>query len=210
MKKYILLLIYLWGTTSLYAQGRLGIQLAPVVSFGRAYTEPNDKGFTSKGFFLRPKVGVTYDHPFQGNYNLSTGLLYMTHHFALKNEKLSSQIQESHELYYLQVPVLFKPYTSEIVLDLRMYAQLGVVGQLLLTSRNTELASSTQAAINGFNRLALAGLLGMGVEYDTSFSTSVFAGISYQWGLTSLIKSEQSPRLMGYADLISINLGARF
>lgn len=208
MKKYIILLTCFLSTTSLYAQGRLGIQVAPVISFGRTYTAPNETEISSKGVALRFKAGAIYDYLFQDNYNLSTGVLYSTHRFSLENK--SSSNQETHELHYLQVPVLFKPYTSEISLDIRMYATLGVIGQVLLASRNTKIERHATALVSKFRRFGLAGLLGVGVEYDTSFSASVFSGISYQRGLVSLVTAQQNSQLMGYGDLISIDLGARF
>ena len=213
MKKYIVLLTYFLGTASLYAEGRLGVQIAPTISFGGVYTEPNSLDFTSRGFALRTKVGAIYDYSFQDNYNVSTGLFYAGHRFALKNEQKNPQIQEVHELHYLQIPVLFKPYTSEVALDLRVYITLGVIGKVLLTARNTELEFRTTPFINGFRRLGLAGLVGGGVEYDTSFSTSVFAGISYQPDLRAVNaqhKSNNNGQLLGYTRLISIDLGARF
>lgn len=205
MKKYIILLTCFFSTTSLYAKGRLGIQVAPAVSFGRTYTAPNEPVFSSKGAALRFKAGTIYDYPFQDNYNLSTGILYSTQRFSLQGQNPSSQ--ETHELHYLQVPVLFKPYTSEVALDVRIYSTIGVVGQVLLAPINTKKERNATLLASDFRRFGLAGLFGVGVEYDALFSTSVFAGISYQHGLMSLVCTTG---LASYGDLISIDLGARF
>lgn len=193
--------------------GRLGIQLAPTISFAGIYTSPNNIDFASKGPALRSKIGAIYDYPFWENYTISTGLFYSTHHFNITQESLL--LSETYELPYLQVPFLFKPYTSEIALDVRIYATLGIVGQIRLTSRNTERRRDQKALfISDFQRWGLAGFMGAGVEYDFSFSTSVFAGISYQPGFANIIGKQNkniiSPLVMGYSSLISIDLGAIF
>lgn len=206
MKKYIVLLSFLLGAGSVHAQGRIGLQVAPTVSFCRAYTEPNNKGFVSKGFGVRGKVGVIYDYSFQKNYNLSTGLFYASHRFTLEKDGQ----REVHELHYFQIPALFKPYTSEISLDFRAYAMLGLIGQFKLTTRNTHLEQIEQPFIDSFRRWGLAGLLGAGVEYDTGFSTSIFGGISFHLGLANLINSRKVSNLIGYSNLISVDLGVRF
>ena len=214
MKKYVALLIYLLTVPSLYAQGRLGVQVAPTISFNRIHTEPVSDSFTSQGATMRFRLGAIYDYPFQDNYNLSTGLLYSTHQFSINNGALSQKFEEAHEVHYLQMPLCLKFYTSEITLDTRIYVQLGLAGRIKLNTRNTELKNRTTLFVADFCRWGLAGLVGAGVEYDASFSTSVFAGISYHPGFVNVIskKSQNASfsRVLGYADLISIDVGARF
>ena len=201
-------MVLLLSAKAARAQGRVSIQMAPTLSFSRIYTGPKNIRFSSKGVALRFKLGASYDYHFQKNYYLSTGLLYSTHRLGVK----SAEIEEAHELQYLQVPLLFKPYTSEISLDTRMYITLGLCGQIKLKSRNTQLLYRETPFITKLRRLGFAGLMGAGVEYDTSFSTSVFAGISYQRGLLSLVKQHEGagkPEIMSYADIISIDLGVK-
>jgi Outer membrane protein beta-barrel domain len=215
MKKYILLVGLFLSAAVTCAQGQLGIQLSPSISINRVYTNPNNAGFSSAGADFRSKLGPIYDHPIQDNCYASTGLLYSVQHLAIKNKKLSPDIREKHVLHYLQVPLLLRLYTSELTLDTRLYALLGALGQIRVNARNTELqASRDQLFIEEFCRWGLAGLLGVGVEYNTSLSTSVFVGISYQYGVSSVIdKQAQNPPsspVMGYSDLLSIDLGIRF
>jgi hypothetical protein len=215
MKKYIALAGLFLSTVVTHAQGRLSIQLSPSMSISRVYTNPNNAGFSSAGLGFRFKIGSIYDHPIQDNCYASMGLLYSVQHLAIKNEKLSPGIREKHVLHYLQVPLLLRLYTSELTLDTRLYALLGVLGQIRGNVRNTELQQSwDKSFIEEFRRWGLAGLLGVGVEYNTSLSTSVFVGISYQYGLSSVIdRQAQNPpslQVMGYSDLLSIDFGIRF
>jgi hypothetical protein len=215
MKQYILIAVLSLGITVVHAQGRLSAQLSPGISLNRVHTNPNNQGFSSAGAAFYFKIGVVCDYPIRENYYVSTGLLYSAQHLALENKKSSPSLLEAHALHYLQTPFLLKLYTSELTLDTRLYVMLGVIGQLRINARNTELqANLQQPFIKTFRRWGCSGLLGMGIEYDLSLSTSVFVGFSYQYGLLSVIAQyAQHPpasRMMGHSDLLSIDLGVRF
>jgi hypothetical protein len=215
MKKYMLLVVLLLSTAATRAQGHLGVTLSPGISFNRVYTNPNNAGFASAGAAFGFRIGAIYDHPFKEHCYVSTGLLYIAQHVAIKNEALPLNIIEAHALRYLQLPMLLKFYTSELTLDTRLYVTLGLLGQIKISERNTELQKSHEKPfLETFRRWSLAGLLGVGIEYNISLSTSVFTGISYQHGLSSVIdKQAQNPsvsQVMGYSDLLSIDLGIRF
>ncbi len=215
MKKSILLVGVLLSTTVARAQGHLGFKIAPCICFNRVYTNPPNKGFSSTGASLRFKIGAIYDYPLRDNCYVSTGLFYSTQKVSIKNPELSPDVQEAHELHYLQIPLLLKLYTSEITLDTRLYAELGFMGQIKVNERNSELKKGQpKPFIEALHRWGLAGLLGIGVEYDTSLSTSLFAGLSYQTGLVSVIDKQNqilcTSKVTSYSDLLSIDLGARF
>jgi len=215
MKKYVLLVGFLSSAVATYAQGQLGIQVSPAISFNRMYTDPNNQGFSPAGAAFGFQVGAIYDYLIQENYYISTGLSYVYQHIALKNEKSSPNILEKHTLNYFKVPLLLKLYTSELMLDTRLYAALGFLVQLRVKARNIELQEDwSKPFIEAFRRWGLAGLVGVGIEYDTSLSTSIFAGISYQLGLSNVIdKHAQHPSTLpvkGYGHLVSLDLGAKF
>ena len=197
MKKYILLVLVglMLSTMVVHAQGRLGIKVSPGISFGRVYTNPPNVEFSSAGPALGFKLGAIYDYPIQNNCCVGTGLSYAVQRIAVKNEELSFGIKEAHVLYYLQIPLLLKLYTSELALDTRLYVALGGLGQIKINERNTELQKNQKTPfIETFRHWGFAVLLEMGVEYDIGLSTSVFGGISYQRGLSSVIsKHTQGP-----------------
>ena len=217
MKKNILLVLLglILSTTGVHAQGRLGVKISPGLSCGRVYTSPPNVEFSSAGTALSFKLGAVYDHPIQNNYYVGTGLFYAVQRIAVKNEELSFGIKEAHVLYYLQIPLLLKLYTSELALDTRLYVALGGLGQIKINERNTELQKNQKTPfIETFRHWGFAGLLEVGVEYDIGLATSVFGGISYQRGLSSVIdKHTQGPSncfVRSYSDLVSIDLGVRF
>jgi hypothetical protein len=215
VKEYVLLAVLLLSVTAVHAQGRLSVQLSPGISLNRVHTNPNNQGFSSAGAAFHFKIGAICDYPIRENYYVSAGLLYSTQHLAIKNKKSSPSLLEAHALHYLQTPFLLKLYTSELTLDTRLYAMLGIVGQLKINARNTGLQENLQQPfIKTFRRWGCSGLLGVGLEYDLSLSTSIFVGFSYQYGLLSaIVQHAQHPpasRMMGYSDLLSIDLGVRF
>ncbi|XWN34755.1 MAG: porin family protein [Roseivirga sp.] len=215
MKKYLLLTAVLFCTTiAAHAQGQLGIKLSPSIAFNRAYSNPDNLGFSSTEPSFQFKVGPIFDYPIKDNYYVSTGLFYSAQQATLKKKKDQlSEVDEAHELQYLQVPILLKLYTSEFTLDMRFYVEFGLIAQVRINERNTSLKVGNTPLIKEFHRWSLAGLIGVGLEYDTSLSTSLFGGISYQRGLISVIKEQQDdnmPKVFSYSDLICFDIGIRF
>jgi hypothetical protein len=215
MKKYILLVGLVLNTMVTHAQDHLGIKISPSISFNRVHTSPPNAGFSPAGAAFSFKLGAIYDCAIQDNAYVSTGLCYATQRVAIKNEAASLSIQEAHVLHYLQVPLLLKLYTSELALDTRLYVALGVLGQIKFKERNTALHKDQKTPfLKTFRRWGFAGLLDIGVEYDTGLSTSIFGGISYQYSLSKVIdKHAQEPsdcEVKGYNDLVSIDIGVKF
>ena len=215
MKKYILLVGLMLNTMVTHAQDHLGIKISPGISFNRVHTSPPNAGFSSAGGALGFKLGAIYDCAIRDNAYVSTGLCYATQRVAIKNEAASPSIQEAHLLHHLQVPLLLKLYTSELALDTRLYVALGVLGQIKFNERNTALHKDQKTPfVETLRRWGFAGLLDIGVEYDTGLSTSIFGGISYQYSLSNVIgKHAQGPsgcEVKGYSDLFSIDIGVKF
>ena len=216
MKKYVLSVgLFLGATVVAQAEGQLGIKLSPGASFNGVYTTPNNEGFASKGSSLQWKVGAIYDYSFRDNACMSTGVLYSVQQVAVQNKKLEPSVDETHKLGYLQVPLLLKLYTGELALDTRLYFEIGFVPQFKVSAVNKEIQQGQKNPfVDKFCLLGLAGLLGMGVEYTTSFDASFFAGISYQAAfLNSVDKQHEEPSasdLKVYGRLVSLDLGIRF
>jgi hypothetical protein len=216
MKKQLLFAGLLFVHTITYAESRLGFKVSPNVSFGRVHTDPDTAGFASAGAAFGVNGGIVYDCFVHDNYCISSGLFYACQHLAIENEKLVPPIKEVYSLHYLQLPLLLKLHTSELTLDTRLYVAMGFVGQLRINERTLE-HEGDRPFIKGFSRWGAALSMGTGVEYDFSFSTSIFAGISYQLGLSNAFSKQEShpqhattSKLMGYGDQVSIDLGVRF
>jgi hypothetical protein len=216
MKKYLLFVCCLLVSTKVVlAQNQLGVKVAPGLSYNRLHTNPDTTNLAPDGFGMNLKLGLIYDHCIKDNYYLSTGLLFAMKGFSLQNKNPDPNIRnlkEAHALQYLQVPLLFKLYTGELALDTRIYVELGPVGAIKINERVSRLGSD-QAFIKKFKPWELGGILGAGVEYKISLFTSLFAGLSYQIGLSSALDKQDNlvniPLIDGYNDYINLEIGIK-
>ncbi len=212
MKKYLLFACCLATISyTLVAQDQFGLKICPGLAYNRIYTNPDTAEFSTDGLGFSMKIGPIYDHAIKEHYYVSTGLFFALTSVSIKNKKFN--IREKHALQYLQVPILLKFYTSEIALDTKLSAELGPVVSVLMNDRVTKLTADDYF-IKKFRWPDLGGLLGLNVEYNLSLFTSVFAGLSYQWGFNSILKKQDeslySRSVYVYSDYISINLGMKF
>jgi hypothetical protein len=211
MKRYLWVLPFFLVTTYFvaFAQDQFSVRLSPGIAFGRVHTDPDTAGFSSNGISLGGKVGVMYDWNIKDSYYLSGGGAFAVQHIGIKNQA----IQELHAIRLLQLPVLLKLYTSELDLDLRGYAEIGFVGALKINNRIVNLVGD-QAFVTKLRMWEIGGLLGCGVEYSLSLFTSIFVGISYQLGLSSMFMDQRSDppfsKLYGYGDVITLDMGIKF
>lgn len=197
--------------TSISAQDQISIKISPALSYARAYKDPNTNNFGSEGVALMGKLGVVYDWPIKGNYYLSTGAFFVAKQIGIKDT--TNNIKEQHNIQYLQVPVLLKLYTSEVALDTRLYVEVGITGAVRINARVTKLLGANQPMIK-LRMWEIGALLSCGVEYNLSLFTSIFAGISYQPSLSSIVLdqvgSSSLPKIYAYADLVTLDIGIRF
>lgn len=211
MKSYLLILSCLLVSTCFIAfgQDQVVVHISPGMAWGRVHTDPDTAGFASNGLSWGVKVGVMYDWNIKDNYYASTGLAFSAQQIGIKN----IDIHERHAIQYLQLPVLLTLYTSELDLDLRGYAKIGVIGALKINNRISNLAAK-EPSVTKLRMWQVSGLLALGVEYNLSLFTSIFAGISYQLGLSSMIAEQRDntglPKLYGYPDLLTLDIGLRF
>ena len=221
MKKYILLIVVcLIGTyarsknlpSPSLAENRLGIKIAPSISFNRVNTNPDTSSFSAPGSALRLIIGPIYDIYIKDSCFLSTGLLYTAKRASIKNDKLN--INEEHSLQYVQLPILFKFYTGEITLDMQLYVQLGSIVEVKTEERVTQIHALHSPFLKKFTPFDVAAFLGLGVEYSINSRTNIFVGVSYQRGLANTIKEQASEqgaqKVFLKNDFVSVDIGARF
>ncbi|OJW66633.1 MAG: hypothetical protein BGO68_01635 [Candidatus Amoebophilus sp. 36-38] len=214
MKKYCLLLFFAAMATYSFGQDQFSIKVSPGVSYNRIYTDnPNKNDFGSEGIGLRGKLGIVYDRLIKEHYYVSTGAFFLAKQLGIKHVSSEKIIKEQYEIQYLQILLLLKLYTSEITLDTKIYFEIGITGALKINRRITKLTGEDQP-MTKLRWWEIGGLFGCGVEYDISLFTSIFAGISYQPALSSILLPQDSnsnlPKLFGYADLVTVDIGIRF
>jgi hypothetical protein len=212
MRKCLLALSFLSITSKVVAQGNITVTLSPGVCYGRVHTDPDTIGYASQGAVFRGKLGVSYDWILKENYALSAGAAFLSKGLGVQNKKIL--FEEYREIQYIQFPLLLKLFTSELDLDLRIYAQLGFGLSITVGSYIKELKEGHNRLVKKLRMGEISGLLGAGVEYHISLSTALFVGLSYQPALTSILPNEDDKpaytNVMGYSDIITLDLGVKF
>jgi hypothetical protein len=222
MRKVILLSI-LGTLISLGAIGqdssiKLGIKLAPTFGSTRIVLDDPDVTIDNDGAALKMTFGLVVDKELAENYVFSTGLMYIpkTVNISLNPDNTYTgdplNDSESYKLQYLQIPATLKLFTNEVSPDMRVYFQLGTALEIkLYEEADAELV--IQESIDAFQTFNLPIILGMGMEYRAGVNTVLFGGLSYQRGLTNIVKNTNvnfADELFIKSTLLSIDLGVKF
>ncbi|MEO1219167.1 MAG: outer membrane beta-barrel protein [Bacteroidota bacterium] len=193
------------------AANQLGIQISPGISYSKTRTNPDIHHFSSNGSALSLKIGPIYDWAIQHNAYISTGLWWASQHVSVKNAQLG--IQEQRKLQYVQVPLLLKLYTEEVILNTELYFTCGAVATCKIGEYITQI-TQPKPFVQKLSRVGLSGLLGIGVEHHVTFLTTIFVGFSLQLGMRSVFQKQitnlHTAKLLGYPRFISLDLGIKF
>ncbi|MBL7950622.1 MAG: PorT family protein [Flavobacteriales bacterium] len=185
---------------------RLGIKVAPNMSWIKADT----KGLDSDGSKVGLTFGLVTEFPLgsSGNYRFGTGLFLnyaggnykqsITYTDA-NNAQVTRDLSSKTKLQYIELPLTVKLMTNEIGY-MRYYGRLGFSTAYNISAKGDY---ETIAVANGVTGLASfededikdniqpfrAGLIvGAGMEYNFSGSTTVQVGVNYHNGFTNLLK----------------------
>ena len=211
MKKYLILAFFLMLGFESLAQNKIGIKIAPALSFTRASTNSDTLDISSDGSGVRFIGGSYFDFIIDENYYFSTGLFYGTKRagFTLTNLNTQQIIKESYNLQYLQIPLTLKLYTNEVKLDTRVYVQFGLQGEILVDSKENR---KGHFVIEDFRTFDSSVLIGTGFEFRAGLNTILSAGLSYSRGLIDSVSDEINTDrdLMIKNDMLSLDIGVKF
>ncbi len=194
---------------------RIGIKVAPMLSFATTDVEGNATSIERDGSAMRFMLGAFIDIPFAENYFFSAGLNYAskkTQFSVVEMGNLSylvAPVFESYDHEFLQLPLLLKLYTNEISLDTKLFVNFGVTPEVRLNSTNDEL---TNPSITAFKRFDLSGNFGVGIERAVGVNTNIFLTTGYSLGFLNQVKETTglSDDISIKNNLISLELGITF
>ncbi len=212
MRKYIISALFALSFSSvLISQDyRIGIKLAPTLSNVRTSIGDGGTSLERDGSAVKFLLGAFVDIPFQENYFFHAGV-----NFASKATKISAQngvsamLTEEYDHEYLQIPLLLKLYTNELMLDTRLFFNFGVIPEIRLNSSDEDPGN---LLISEFSAMDLAGNFGGGVERSIGVNTRIFAGLNYNIGFLNTVKTQST----AYNDftiksnLFSLEIGIKF
>lgn len=209
---------------------RFGIKLAPNMAWLRSDT----KGIDGDGNVIGYTFGLLTEFPVgqNGNYRFATGVFLNNIGGKTKSSfsstdagvTTSSTSTSTTNLRYVEVPLTIKMMTSEIGL-IRYYGQLGVSTALNVRAKSdyetsttvggtTTTFSDTKVDVqDDINAFKASLVVGAGLEYNLSGSTSLLAGITYNNAFTTAntndgVSGFDDAKI--YADYLELTLGVFF
>lgn len=210
MKKFILVAALMMSAIYSQAQLKIGLMVAPEISYGQVDHSSELTNIESDGSTLLGRFGLEFDYMGSDTYAFSTGLLYSPKRLALKGTAAGQTITEEYKIQYVQVPITVKLFTSEIQPDLKAYFQLGFLAEVLV---NDEPLEDDHVLVDEFQFFDLAFTAGAGVEYGAGVNTIIYGGLCYDMGLVNVVKefdSESSDDLSAKMRGWSLKLGLKF
>ncbi len=212
MKKALLILAAaILGAPTMNAQDDAGVRLGIKVAPNLSWTKADTKGLESDGSKIGLTFGLVTEFPVgsNGNYRFGTGLFlnYAGGNYKQSitytdgnNQAVTTQLASKVNLQYIELPLTMKLMTNEIGY-MRYYGRLG-----FSTAFNISAKADYETLVAGTNGVLgvtslededikdniqpfRAGLIvGAGMEYNFSGSTTVQVGVNYHNGFTNLLK----------------------
>jgi hypothetical protein len=210
MKRFIFSIVIFSGSITAYSQVKIGLQLSPSISSSRIETQSDQYSIEDNGSKLKFKFGIIADLPLSDNYYFSTGLLYTTKHVGISavNNLTATAFSEEYDIQYVQIPLTMKLYTNEIVLDTRLFFNLGVNAEIAISEK----FDKDNTVIEDFKFFDSSLVLGAGVERKIGTNTAIYLAVSYNRGLINPIGTSIAidEKIVLKNDMISLDLGIKF
>lgn len=218
MRKYQLIVLLLLIFTAAKSQSKLGLKFSPSISSNRVSLIDSLNDVEAIGNSFKFSLGLIYDHELTDTYYFSTGLIFVPKYVGfVVTEELDEPTAQSptspsqeYRLNYLQIPISLKLFTNEIQPDTRVFFQVGLAPEIKIFSEPLEEDYDLIEEFKGFDTTIL---FGGGIEYRAGINTTLFASVTYQRGLSNVIKTETwgfQEELFVRNTLVSFDLGIKF
>ena len=190
---------------------KIGIKVGPTFSMTRTGTQGTNTSIDGDGTAVKFMLGAFVDIGFKENYYFQTGVNYATKETRISASQTNAggAITEQYAHEYLQLPILLKLYTNEVVLDTRIYLNFGLIPEIWLSTSN-EVVSTV--VIESFKSFDLAGNVGAGVERSLGPNTRLFGGLNFNLGFLNMVKdqSSQFEDITVKSNLLAVEVGIKF
>ena len=215
MRKYtITTLVLVLVSFTISAQDyTIGIKLGPTLTLAKATTNGNSTNYDNESAQAQFLVGAFVDYTFKENYHFNFGINYASKDFGLiarSSQSIATELgRASFNQEFLQVPLLLKLYTNEIILDTKIYFNFGIVPEVRLSN---SARATNDDIIREFRNFDLAGNFGGGLERSIGVNTRIFAGIFYNLGFINQVKTQNDTfdELSLKNRLIALEIGINF
>jgi opacity protein-like surface antigen len=235
-KALLLITATIFATPSIQAQdesARFGIKLAPNLAWLRSDT----KGLENSGTKLGYTFGLNMEFPVgtAGTYRFATGVFLnnvggkyeqkFTYRENATGPELTKALGNDVKLGYVEIPLTMKLMTNEIGY-MRYFGQIGFGAAFNIRAKGDydQFATDSTGFVTGFTRVEDEDLkdiiqpfkasliVGAGMEYNFSGSTTLQAGVTYNNGFTNVLKKVEvdGKKAKLLQDYIELNLAVFF
>jgi len=219
MKKLLLFIVLGLISATAFSQQKykIGLKVTPLMFAWNRVVDPSEFAKISDGIKPRFGAGVFFDYFFKGgeNYAFSTGVSYaikgggirydwedVTQPFMVEDENIKPGGTKNTRfvLQYIEIPVSVKLYTNEISTDMKLYFQVGISGNVLISARidnkktilkydstktGADSTSSFKLTKNIFP-IEASLVFSTGIELQMGENTYFFTGFTLNHGLTNI------------------------
>ncbi len=155
---------------------RIGLSLAPTISFNKGMIKNNDSFVISdslKSGGLGFKGGLWADYGFAKNYYLHSGILIHSRNFHsdYSNMKVTT----------VEIPLALKMRSNEVTDNIRILGFFGATLDINVSAKADNVVVNDQ-----INKIGSSFIFGAGAEYNVGFGNINF-GLSYHLGMTDIM-----------------------
>ena len=218
MKKLLLFIVLGLISVTAFSQQKykIGLKATPLMFSWNRVVDPSEFAKEKKGVQPRFGAGAFFDYFFIGeNYAFSMGLTYaikggwIQYSWVDKNQKFMVEDERlklndikvtRFALQYLEIPVSVKLYTNEISTDMKLYFQVGISGNILLSAKvdgqktilkydSTKTGSDSTSSFKltkNFFFIEASLVFSTGIELQMGENTYFFTGLTLNHGLTNI------------------------
>lgn len=221
MKKIIFLSILMISTLAVVAQDESNVHFGLKAAPSFAWLRTDSKNFSTNGSKFGFSYGLMTEFNFTKRYAFATGIDVAYRGGKLKSivtDTMTTTIEQAMTLQYVELPLTLKLKTNEIGY-LTYYLQIGVSPGVNIRSKadvktSTQYNGSTTSAsedgidikkdINSFN---LSMIIGGGVEYTLSGSTTLLLGVQFNNGFMDIADGDD---LKANSNYLALTVGILF
>jgi hypothetical protein len=196
------------------AQVKLGLKFSPSLNSSRTFLPSDTVDVDPDNGLLKISLGLIADLELTETYFVSTGVMVVPKRVGViikpENGATFSESKEYFDMQYVQIPATLKLFTNEIIPDGSMYFQVGGAADIKVFEQPVE---EEYEFIGEFNNLDVTVILGGGFEYQAGLNTALFAGVTYNRGLTNVVKTTQPALDDDFSirtSVLMIDLGIKF
>jgi len=241
MKKLLLFIVLGLISATAFSQQKykIGLKVTPLLLAWNRLVVPRQASHEADGVKARLSAGVFFDYFFIGdNYAFSSGLTYTIKGGGIRFDSSLAYMVDvpiieptKHTrfvLQYIEIPVSVKLYTNEISTDMKLYFQVGVSGNILISAKvdnekNFQIIevkdsltadTSTAKLMKNFFPIEASLVFSTGIELQMGENTYFFTGFTFNHGLTNIDKFyEEKHRVDGFVlknSYFGIDVGLKF